>query len=762
MKEKIPFLPGRSVVDHGLLTRFLPPIPDGIAASWLSDRFPPGSLIFDPFGAAPNLAIETARSGYKVLTCVNNPVIRLLLTMKAVSPSEQDYRKALAELARTRVGDERLEIHIRNLYQTRCNQCGQDVIAEAFIWERDAHAPRMKIYNCKNCGESGEHLVSDQDIDLAQSFSTNMMHRLRIIERITSPEEIERQNVSEALPVYLPRAIYALVSLINQFEVLTTASHISEEVDPGRRLCLLGLILSALDQANNLWSFPSGRTRPKQLTSSPQFRENNVWLALENAVARLVDDGKPVELTVFPELPERGGICIYEGPLRHLRDELMEKSTHKKLDIKGSLFAVPRHNQAFWTLSALWAGWILGRESIRDYKSVLHRRRYDWSWHCAALNSAFNSVKKILNNKIPMLGIIVEAESSFIHSAVIAASRANISLNGISLRVDTQHAQIHWALNMHSPYQITAPFIQNQLPELIAKQGVETLRQRGEPAPYISMQTAALTFITTNQKIDEVENQSAAAEYNRIQNLIENAFSYKNGYVRHGGSEKSLENATLWHQKIDQPGMMLSDRVESKVYQILTENKGHHYHEIDRLICENFPGMQTPDSYLIKHCLESYCNKEGLETGKITLRDQDQPGKRRIEISSTILSLHDLGDRLGFSSRGDNPIIWDDTQGQIGYIFHVTASAELGKIVIESPFPAGKSFIVIPGARANLILYKLKHNFFLEQVVNQGWRFLKFRHLRHLLDSPTITLENIDQELALDPMTESPAQMRLF
>ena len=168
-------------------------------------------MVFDPFGTSPNLALQIACAGYRVVTCVNNPIARFLISLEANPPSENELRAALAELARCRVGEERLEIHLTNLYRTQCSQCGNAVIAEAFIWVRDASAPISKIYECKHCGDSGEHPVVQSDIDLSRNFPTTPMHRMRLIERISTKEEKVRKNLADALSVYQPRTVRNLV-----------------------------------------------------------------------------------------------------------------------------------------------------------------------------------------------------------------------------------------------------------------------------------------------------------------------------------------------------------------------------------------------------------------------------------------------------------------------------------------------------------------------------------------------------------------------
>jgi hypothetical protein len=43
-----------------------------------------------------------------------------------------------------------------------------------------------------------------------------------------------------------------------------------------------------------------------------------------------------------------------------------------------------------------------------------------------------------------------------------------------------------------------------------------------------------------------------------------------------------------------------------------------------------------------------------------------------------------------------------------------------------------------------------------------NWRFVKFRHLRTLVESEMLNRDNLDQMLALDPITYSTPQLWLI
>ena len=127
------------------------------------------------------------------------------------------------------------------------------------------------------------------------------------------------------------------------------------------------MILVACDAGNTLWGHPAERRRPKQLSTPSQFREQNVWRTLERALELWMKEGPNVPCVDWPsKLPGTAGICLYDGRLKQLADELKQE-----IPIGAVIGSIPRPNQAFWTLSALWAGWLWGRAAVDPYRAAL-------------------------------------------------------------------------------------------------------------------------------------------------------------------------------------------------------------------------------------------------------------------------------------------------------------------------------------------------------------------------------------------------------
>jgi hypothetical protein len=790
MPDSPAYIPGRPSPIIKPLGRYLPPIPDGVGVEWLHSRLSAGTgarWVLDPFGASPRLAVEAAQAGYRVLVAANNPVARFLLEMAANPPAESELSAALADLAGSFKGGERIEPHLRSLYLTPCAQCGQEIMADAFLWDRGSPAPFGRIYHCPHCGDSGEHPATEVDAARAAQFASGGLHRARALERVAPVDDPDRQHAEEALATYLPRAVYALFTLINKLDNLPVA----------RRRLLEALLLAACDQANTLWPYPTARSRPRQLAIPPRFRENNIWLALEEAARQwAASEDEPVlsrlPVLTWPEQPPpEGGICVFEGRLKDLIPSLGE------IPVGAVLAAMPRPNQAFWTLSALWAGWLWGREAAAPFKSVLRRRRYDWGWHSAAIYAALGSLAPHISQGTPFLGLIGEVEPGFLSATLIAAGLAGFDLNGLALRAESDQAQVHWQRSGRGA-GATAVLVENtpkeaettrkepttpafslslkQIQDLSQEAAREYLNQRGEPASYVHLHAAALSSLAQSQAFSRSPKASPPDVLGLAQNAFQQGFSYRSGFSRYGGSEHSLDVGQWWLREPSQPNdIPLADRVEMASVRTLQKRGSLTLDELDTALCSLFPGLFTPNPELVATCLESYGEHEDPSSLVWRLRPPDTPKARRADLVAMQDLLSHLGQSLGFVTglagfsasdspgpTGVTPLVWQDGQSELVYAFYILASAVFGKIVATSQYPPTKSLIVYPGSRAGLVMFKLHNDPRLNQSIEAGWRFVKFRLVRRLAEDPRLNRANLDAQLDQDPFNNKDPQMQLL
>lgn len=493
----MPYISGGKIEAGGPLWRFLPPVPENTARAFLADSPTRGSWVLDPFGSSPRFAVEMARAGMRVLVAAGNPVSRFLLDLAAHPPRFSDLQAALADLGALRKDDERLETHIQTLYLTQCANCGRELPAEAYLWENRTGKLIGRIYNC-TCGSGGEHPATPEDLERAAAWSrTDALHRSRALGRVAPTDDPDRPSAEEAINIYLPRAVYALGTLVNRLDTIPTS--------PERRRCMVALLLWAFDQTNSLWPHSADRPRPRQLTFPAVFRENNAWLALEAAVKTLGSeefDRPVVPHTLWPEEPsEPGGLCIFEGPLRELAPHLEE------IPIRTVAGVIPRPNQAFWTLSALWSGWLWGRDAVGPFKAVLRRRRYDWQWHAEALKALFTSLAGVVSPQVPFFGLLAEPEPAFVTATQLAARASGFTLRGLAMRSEPDPIQFLWVREgkqRPARLPLNANYARKALRQI--------LEQRGEPMPYLHLHTAAVAAFAGKGMLSWDEETLSVAE----------------------------------------------------------------------------------------------------------------------------------------------------------------------------------------------------------------------------------------------------------
>ncbi len=741
-----PYIPGLKPADSGPLSRFLPPLEEGVISAWLSHLNLPGSWLLDPFGFSPRLVLEAARSGYRVLVTANNPITRFLLEMFANPPAQAEFTAALADLGAIKKGDERLEGHLQSLYLTTCEKCNQQIYAQSFLWHKGEDAPYARIYECKHCGDSGEHFVTDEDINRARKIAeTDSLHRSRAFEKVIALNDEDRIYAEEAIQHYLPRPLYILTTIVNRLDSM----HLSAE----RKRALTALILLACDAGNTIWAHPAERPRPKQLSTPNQFREHNVWMMLERGLSLWTETGSTVPVEAYPtgmiwpkKIPESGGICIYEGRLKDLAHVVK-----KEIPIAAVIGSVPRPNQAFWTLSALWAGWLWGKDAVEPYKVALRRRRYDWAWNATALHSAFNHLNDLLPDGVPFFGLLPEPEPAFLNSVFSAASAAAFSLQSVALRTEYDPVQVIWKSEQKQETQSSAV-----IGLVNAIQGYLTLR--GEPASYLHVHTAGLIALAEAHALKQPDIEFDEA-LRKINSLFESALKDDARFIHYSTGE-SIDTGMWGLRSSTSPlsgniNESLSDRVEIELVNFLQKNQSCIYLEAEEELYPKFTGLLTPSKGLLYAILNSYAEKE---SGGWKLRAEDLSSRRREELNSISVLVETIGNRLSYKTRKEGKLLIWEENGKRVRSFLALASALLGR-ALETAAP--DTIIIIPGGRAALASYKQQRDPALAARL-KNHRVAKYRLLRTISEVPILTRESFEEQIASDPLEKSTGQMMMF
>jgi hypothetical protein len=717
----------------------MPPIDEGVIGSTLARYGDVGDLVLDPFGASPRLAVDAARAGRGMLVAVNNPVTRFVLSHTLTPFSQAELQAALAALAAAPKDGGRLEPFLLDLYRTECANCGQRTVADYFVWDREQNAPISKGYSCSHCGHAGEAPANRLDVERARAFSQRGLQNAMAVEQVAPAGDPDREHALAAIAVYPNRAVYALITVINKIGQL--------ELDDRRLSAVQALVLSALDASNALWGVPEGRARPRQLVASPQYREANVWRSLERAVAEWAFEDPELRVVEWPtrQPPTPGEVVISPLPIRDLLPDIRGWKFDQVLTV------LPRQNQAFWTLSALWAAWLWGREAAAPIKVALRRRRYDWSWHASALRASVFNLAAALPRETPIVTFMPEAEPGFVSAGLAGLSGAGFRLTGRCLRQDEAEAVLMWSLDSAAPVAAPGEGLTSAMGESVGR----VIRARGEPCAYPLIHLAALGDLAGEGRLSPLWDDPGYHPVPLLTEAFEATIANPEAFTRIGGGVEP-ESGQYWAAERERT-TPLADRVERLVLEALLQARHLSGLEVDRKVCDALAGLLTPDRRLVYACLRSYA-VQSEDTGLWILRPEDSPTQR----TADLLEIHDLlvalGSRLGFGVHEGERVEWCDADGRPLYAFYTIATAspaEAGQDV-----PAGYC-LVIPGGRASLLAEKARRNPILHRWL-AGLRVVKFRHVRRLAAETTLTSANFEERLAIDPPEHQDPQMPLL
>jgi hypothetical protein len=207
----------------------------------------------------------------------------------------------------------------------------------------------------------------------------------------------------------------------------------------------------------------------------------------------------------------------------------------------------------------------------------------------------------------------------------------------------------------------------------------------------------------------------------------------------------------------------LIDRVEETLLKHLFEVKETTAQELKTFVYQTFPGRYTPEDKVLLNCLESYAELIDEQKHLWRLRENEKPNLRKAEVNKIRKILLDMGERLNYKSRGDNPILWfDDLDDNPNYSFHVLSTAIVSKHIWENTTLARTKVLVSPGSRANLLAFKKQRDPILGEKLDHNFLTVKFRLIRDLDANPLLTRELFIEQIQIDPPEYRASQLALF
>lgn len=733
-------LPIGSTPSHpGPLARFIPPMDHGVIGQMLENLDLQGMCLLDPFGVSPRVPIEAAGAGRSVIVIANNPISRFVLehTLKPFRVSE--LQSALAQIAGLPKDDTRMENFILDLYRSRCARCGAAVSVDFYVWDKELGGPSHKVYVCEECSHAGEVPTTEEDWERALDYSRRGLHHAMAVEQVAPRGDPDRKHAEAALAVYPGRAIYAITTLINKVQQLKFNADMEAAVH--------ALLLSAFDAGNALWGYPDGRERPRQLVASQRYREFNLWRAMEEAIGAWAMEDPGVDWTELGENVELapGTIYIFHGGY----SELAELIGRERLDY--ALTVPPRPNQAFWTLSALWAAWLWGQSAAAPVKVALRRRRYDWAWHADALHTVIRQITPLLKPPASVAAYLPESEPGFIAALLSSLDALGYDLQGRALRAHEGHAAAIWQRAVQKEGVSDVKIGEAGLSAACRR----VLISRCEPASFAIVHAAGWSYLSSKHYPRAHWESDTRQMMQMISETLGTVLNDPEEFQRFGRGLE-LETGLYWVAGASDCGLSLFDRVEQLVLDELRKGSPLSLEGADRSVCRELKGLQTPGRRLVAAALQSY--GESSELGRWTLRPEDLKMARAQDASEIREDLIRIGERLGFNVEDVEKVIWRDGD-EISFRFLIQETAILGNIQLD---PDDTLTIAMPGGRASLLAEKSRRDPRIRDWLESGNRILKYRHVRRLVSESTLTRENLFERLEIDPPEHQDPQLPLL
>ena len=739
------------------LGRFLPPYFEGQVSEWVKRYAPPESWVLDPFGQDPYADLELAQSGYRVLVSANNPIASFLLESLSLGATREEWSDALLTIAELPMqGPDNFESWLTDLYSIPCptnlneqdgniSSCGGNAQVQRFIWSGDDPTPASAVVSCPDCGTVAQIDLTAEHHKSFNRLPSFSLYRARALELLSGPQDELRPVIEDVIQYYTPRALVLLQLLLNKLESAVLPNRV--------RTLTQALFLSAADRMNVLWAFPLGRNRPKQLTTPPTYEEMNLWLALQEACRQWQSFTTPIEMRKWPDMPSRaGGICLFSGRLRELQP------LPKDGMIAVVYSSMPRRNQAWWNLSGLWTGWIWGKDAVEPLRHSLIRQRYDWNWHAMALQKVLGQLHGFVQSQSPILLQISELDSKFLLATLVGTSASNLKIRSFASNGAGEQLQITFRKGVK---ELVSPNT-TYWPDIVRNAATQFLTTRSEPAPYLPLFTAISLFLHDQGRLEAPQPSDPPNLLGDIERSIQEVLADTTRFERFN-SGAGFDTGSFWLRRNPTYLNPLADRTEGAVLQEIYQNPSFTLPDLLNSVYRKTKGLNNPEFDLTASVLQSYAEPEDETRIRWHLKPGEDLPARAEALRQVETIITELATQLGFAReiRPDS-ILWFDEAGKNEYSFFPISNGIIMPILLAHANDTSTKLIVIPGSRANLIAYKLKHDPNLQRLLTPDWQIIKFHQLRLIKDNPLLTRELFASQLLTDLPEFHTVQLHLL
>ena len=383
----------------------------------------------------------------------------------------------------------------------------------------------------------------------------------------------------------------------------------------------------------------------------------------------------------------------------------------------------PLPRPGFWSLSAVWAAWLWGKQhpQVDHLLPLLSRKRSNWDWQWRAISSALNVLQPALRDDAHTV-MSFPADEATLESVLLAGAGANQTVEHL---VCDPHEGVRVTWRLHPSPEFSGEGM-----------GVRSiLLDRAEPTSTLMLKAGLLAAWGRTSMLSDIAHQ-ADGEVPPLAVL--------RGVMK-GALKDLVEIEPQMWWLADQPTdrAPFTDRVECAVVELLHAQADWHTIDLLREVYRRLPDHLTPDRAVLATTIHSYAEEPSVD--QLHLRAEDQAVTRATEVQEVNQLLVEIGQRLGFEvSVTEQGVAWLKS-----YTFVIQTTAEIAALL-----RAATGVLVIPGGRATLLQYKLARD---ARLRDTQWKVLKFSSLRQVAQSSDLTLQTFQLAFGLEPPIEQPA-----
>ena len=202
----------------------------------------------------------------------------------------------------------------------------------------------------------------------------------------------------------------------------------------------------------------------------------------------------------------------------------------------------PKPTPQFWSLSALWSGWLWGQEAAAPLRGILSSRDLVWPWMTHAAQITLEDLSDVLPEQIPVLGLMPDGEILSLLSWTSGSLAAGLQCRGLALDPDLQQGQSTWTINPSPP----GPSGSVNQRVLIREAGLDALQKAGEPRHTLALYAAGMAKLA-NAGFPEPDSPmtDAGGYYDQLRIDFEENIAYRQGFLHYPGIN------SWWHQELE-------------------------------------------------------------------------------------------------------------------------------------------------------------------------------------------------------------------